>query len=120
MTDKKDSLDGYLPWIIGLGSIVGGLTIGYYVIPQVVKLLTPKPEPQTNPNPQPEPEKQEQQLRMRPKFMHSSAHLGEPSPFESAGHLRVVPENMRLTYGSGGHGRTVQIKREKPRWRVIE
>ncbi len=117
----KDSLDGYLPWLIGFGSLAGGLIIGYGVIPQVLKLLNPpKPTPQANPNPKPAPDPEKQpEPRLRPKFIHSSAHLGEPSPFESAGRLRVIPENQRLTYGSDGHGGTVQIKRQKPRWRVI-
>jgi|GEM_PF-4426761 len=121
MTKEKANLDGWIPIIIGTSCIIGGSIIGYYVIPQVVKLLNPpKAEPKTNPELPIEPEKPEQQLRMRPKFTHSSAHLDEISPFQSAGRLRTIPPNQRLTYGSGGHGGTVQIKREKPRWRVIE
>lgn len=115
----KESLDGWIPVIVGTSCLIGGSIIGYFVIPELVKVFGPKPQPQTNPIPQPEPEKQPEP-RMRPKFVHSSAHLGEPSPFESAGRLRVIPPDQRLTYGHDGTGGIVQIKRQKPRWRVIE
>ncbi len=69
MTEKKDS--DILPIIVGTIALAAGVTVGYFVLPEVVKLLSPqkketvtmkKPNPNPEPNPTPEP------AQLRPKF----------------------------------------------------
>lgn len=128
----KDNLDGYLPWLIGLGSLAGGLIIGYGVIPQVLKLLNPpKPEPTMNPNPiqQPKDETEQQKRlgpvymveappesqrvgRLRPKYLHSSAKEGEQ--------IHNPPRVSQRSYRFQMSGKENVVEKPRRRWRVIE
>jgi len=121
MTKEKSSLDDWIPLIVGSACLLGGTLLGVYVVPEVIKVFSPKPPtpPPQNPIPNPEPEEPgPPPLQLRAKFTKG---LSGPTPFQSPGRVRTIPYDKRLFYGSDGHGRTVNLEKpRKMRWTELE
>jgi len=126
MTKQKSDLDGWVLPVIITGSIIGGLTLGYYVVPQIIKLINPpKPEPKNNPNPETpkeepkrlgpvymveEPPESQRIGKIQPKYLHSSAKKGEENR-----QISKIPQQSYRFQMSGKEN-----IEQKPRWHVIE
>lgn len=92
MSDEKKKDDSWLlPLALGLAGVGGGIALGLYVIPEVLKLLTPKytlvPEVKVAPKPAlpevaPAPEPFSRNLR--PKFFFSGTTSDEQSLSQKA------------------------------------
>lgn len=89
MSEKKGEFD-VTPWIIGLGCLAGGISLGW-ILPDILKLLNPQPK--ENPNPKPESNPQNEQ---EPE--ESSPELWVPQPHFT----RDIPKQLtaRFTHSS--------------------
>jgi hypothetical protein len=105
LAEKKD--DSWVPLALGLGGVVAGTVIGFFVLPQIVSLLNPKKEEskptvvvKENPGPAPQ--------------------VGEPLSYHSTRDIGPARLTYRMAHSSTSYDRQTQEQLARDRAIVTE
>jgi hypothetical protein len=110
--EAKKSADDILPWVVGIGGLLAGVGIGYFLVPELSKLLgfTKKEEAkqvvvlkQPNPHPNPESEQETRSFsqphytrglgpRLQARYAHSGTDFDLQTLDQRARDAEIVAE----------------------------